>query len=89
MEVTSPEVASDAGTLLRLEHLTDEHLPAVRRVAASALTQFEPRPDIAEALQAYLDLGSEITDPGWSPAKQRRMIQLLERVVAPIAPPKP
>jgi hypothetical protein len=82
-EVTSADVASDAGTLLRTKHLDNSHLPLVHRVAASCLTQYEPKQDVTDAMQAYLDLGSLITE------FERRAVALLERVVAPIAPPKP
>jgi hypothetical protein len=82
-EVTSPSVASDAGTLLGLDHLTDEHLPMVKRVAGSCLTQHEPKQDTLDAMQAYLDMAELIV------SFQRQASALMERMIAPIAPPKP
>lgn len=83
MEVTSPSVASDAGTLLGLEELRPEHMPMVKRVAASCLTQTEPKPDSLDAMRAYLEFGSLIAD------FQRQASALLERLIAPVAPEKP
>ena len=82
MEVTSPAVGRDAARLLKRLTLSIDDLPAVKRVAASCLTQHEPKQDVTDALQAYLDLGSLITE------FERRAVALLERVVAPISPPK-
>lgn len=83
VEVTSESVASDAGTLLSLEEITNEHKAMVRRVAASCLTQHEPKQDTLDAMQAYLDLAELIV------SFQRQASALIERMIAPIAPPKP
>lgn len=82
-EVTSLSVASDAGTLLGLDELGPEHLPMVKRVAASCLTQHEPKQDTLDAMQAYLDMAELIV------SFQRQASALMERMIAPIAPPKP
>lgn len=82
-EVTSASVASDAGTLLGLDEITNEHKAMVRRVAASCLTQHEPKQDTLDAMQAYLDLAELIV------SFQRQSSALIERMIAPISPEKP
>jgi hypothetical protein len=89
MEVTSPAVGRDAARLLKRRTLTDADLPAVKRVAASALTQRAVAIKTRPALAAYLRAGNMISRAQISDSLKRKLLAELERIVAPIAPPKP
>jgi hypothetical protein len=89
MEVTSPAVGRDAARLLKRRTLSDADLPAVKRVAASALTQRAVVVKTRPALAAYLRAGSLIMKAPIPDALKRRLIAELEKIVAPISPAKP
>jgi hypothetical protein len=89
MEVTSPAVGKKASRLLRKRHLSDADLPDVHSVAACALTQRAVVVKTRPALAAYLRAGSLISKAPITDALKRRLIAELEKIVAPIAPPKP
>ena len=89
MEVTSKEVGRKASRLLRKKKLSNDDLPDVHSVAACALTQRAVAVKTRPALAAYLRAGSLIMGAPISDALKRRLIAELEKIVAPIAPPKP
>ena len=87
-EVTSPSVGRDAAVLLRVKALRPEHLPRVRRVAASALTQRGPKVNARRLAAAYAALSREIQQPPIAPASQARLVAKLETLGAILFPAK-
>lgn len=87
-EVTSPSVGRDAARLLRVKTLRPDHLAAVHRVAASALTQRGEKSNRRALTAAFGALDREIQQPPIPPATQRRLLAALERLGAILFPAK-
>ena len=88
VEVTSPSVGRDAARLLKRQTLSNDDLPAVKRVAASALTQRGVEVKTKPALAAFMRLAVLIEKAGLPNRMEARMLAELEKCIAPISPAK-